>query len=135
MLLVAVAINCLSVLLKSNTRSWSKGTSRGSAVDNPGYALLAAETVQLLGKEGFVFCNRPGSITDYDSVQGTWLRSKNYDGLYVFVYADKRYYRADVFVSTGGSMSDVSILERYSEKLVADFKNLWDDKRHSLENF
>lgn len=41
MLLVAVAINCLSVLLKSNTRSWSKGTSRGSAVDNPGYALLA----------------------------------------------------------------------------------------------
>jgi hypothetical protein len=135
MLLVVVAINCLTALLKSNTRSWAKGTSRGSAVDNPGYALLAAETVQLLGKEGFVSCNRPGAITDYASMQGTWFRSEKYNGLYVFVYADKRYYSADVFVSIRGTLSDVPILERYAEKLVADFKNLWDEKRHAPESF
>lgn len=130
MLLVAVAITWLQVFLNTNIRTWRKVTSRGSAVDNPGYALLAAEAVQLLGKEGFVSCNRPGSITDYASVQGTWLRSKKYDGLHVFVYADKRYYSADVFVSIRGSMSDVPILERYAEKLVADLKNLWDERRH-----
>ncbi len=134
-LLLAVATTCFLALLNSNSRSWASGTSRGSAVDNPGYVILAAETDQLLAKEGFVPCDRPKSMSDSGSLHGKFFRSKKYDGLYAFTYADKRYYAANVFVTVRGSMKEVPTLERYTEKLVADFRNLWDDERHSLENW
>ena len=114
-------------------RSWTSGTSRGSAFDNPGYSILLAETKQLLAKERFIPCERPKSISDFGSMQGSWFRSKNHLGLYAFIYADQRYYTADVCVSVRGSMKDVPTLERYTEKLVDDFKNLWNNERHSLQ--
>ena len=134
-LILALGQWCLLTLVKSSGRSWARGITRGSAVDNPGFAIWAAEIEQLLGSQLFVPCERPKTIDDYSSMRGHWFRSTKHARMYAFVYADNHSLIASVYVSTRGSTSKPDPLKRYIEELVDDFSDLWNEQTHQLQDW
>ncbi|GAB5404899.1 MAG: hypothetical protein Aurels2KO_31300 [Aureliella sp.] len=134
--LVIALIAAMFVWVRASSySSWSSGTSRHSAVDNPGYALLVSEIEAHLRTEGFVASDPPAYSWISGSKKVKWFRSQKYPAVYACTFADLRSFSADVTAKADGNYSRKRKLKAYTNRLIDDFQSIWDHDRHDLQKW
>ena len=135
-LVLAVSIVAWMHFRNSNQSSWSTAIHQGSAFDNPGYILFLAKIENCLAEEGFVQCRKPDALFEIQDLnEGKWFRSTKHEGLFVFTYADLRFYVAEVKATVRGSKKRELKLRLYTHGLIEKFRALWKKHKQPLPRY